>query len=130
MPWNGSSEVIASVLRRLGIDPAERFGKQDQDPEYTSCRTEEVAQYFDLYSTEGLSAGERAVLCCFILESLNDLIQSGCPHVQQNSMIDELMASDGHAEELAYWMNTDDPDEDHWWPITKVLLRRRNAMRR
>lgn len=130
MPFNGPSEAIASVLRRLDVDPVERFNEHDQDPEYTSCRPEEVTRYFDLYSTASLPSSERAVLCCFMLESLNELVQDGRPHVQQDLMVDVLMASSEHAEELAYWMNTSDPDEENWWPITKVLLRRRHAMRR
>ena len=27
-----------------------------------------------------------------------------------------------HHEELAYWMDTSDPDEESWWPIAKVLI--------
>ena len=129
MPFNAPKEAIYSVLRRLRIDPAERITERDQDPEYTACRSEEIPQYFELYSEFDLSRNERAVLCCFMLEGLNELIQNGNPHTLQDRIIDALMATDEHAQELAYWMDTSDQDQDqeNWWPITTALQRRLRA---
>ncbi len=118
-------QTIASVLRRLGIDPATRIGELDQDAEYTACRTDELPAYFQLYKSDGLSNEELAVLCCFLLETMNDCMGMGSPHPLQEQIMDALFDNqDLHAGELAYWMDTSDPDPEHWWPITKTLLER------
>lgn len=123
MPYPGSRDAIGSVLRRLGIDPSDRIDAFDQDEEYTSSRHTELPEYFHLYGEENLTVDERAVLCCFLLESLNECIQAGEPHPLQASIFAVLFANrDLHAAELGYWMNTSDPDEDNWWPITRPLL--------
>lgn len=33
-------------------------------------------------------------------------------------------AGEIHVAELAYWMNTSDPDTENWWPIAEALLAR------
>jgi hypothetical protein len=121
--FDGPNRVIASVLAKLGIDPRERLTDDCQDPEYTSCRTEELPSYFQLYARGDITSEERQVLCCFLLEGLNDSIQSGTPHPLQSSIFDALFdAGDEHRAELAYWMETSDPDQANWWPITAALL--------
>jgi hypothetical protein len=128
MPFNSPPETIAKVLQRLGIDPIERIFVGDQDPEYTACRSEELPMYFQLYSDADLAPKERAVLCCFMLECLNEFIQNGTHHALQNEILETLMASEEHSKELAYWMDTSDPDQENWWPITKTLLRHRKSI--
>lgn len=95
----------------------------DQDAEYTSCRRTEAADYFRLYREENLTVDERAVVCCFLLESLNDCIQAGEPHPLQEPIFAALFANrEIHSAELKYWMDTSDLDEDNWWPVARPLL--------
>jgi hypothetical protein len=124
MPYQGPPQMIASVLKKLGIDPDQRIGMFDQDPEYTACEAEEIPLYFSLYGSEGLEIGERMVLCCFMLEGLNERIQAGDPHPLQEQIFKALFdASEIHADELAYWMdNSQSENEDDWWPITRPIL--------
>ena len=111
------------MLGRLGIDPCDRLDNADQDAEYTSCRRTEVPEYFRLYREKDLTVDERAVVCCFLLESLNDCIQAGEPHPLQESIFATLFANrEIHSAELEYWMDTSDPDEDNWWPVARPLL--------
>jgi hypothetical protein len=131
MPYEGSYQTIQSVLSRLGIDPRERMDELDQDPEYTACRSEEIPSYFRLYTEGVLDADERAVLCCFLLEGLNERIQTGAPHPLQEDILTTLFAAgEIHAAELAYWMDSSDPDEENWWPITTALLHHRDRSSR
>ena len=39
-------------------------------------------------------------------------------------------AGNEHAAELAYWMDTSDPDPENWWPITSHLIWHRDARER
>ena len=130
MPYEGPNQAIASVLCKLGIDPHERMDESDQDAEYTACRTEEISSYFELYSRDIVDPNERAVLGCFLLEGLNECIQVGNPHPLQDGILLALFgAGEIHATEFEYWMDTSDPDEENWWPITKVLLEYRERHR-
>ena len=124
MPFDGPVRVaVAKVLIKLGIDPRDRLGEHDQDPEYTSCRSDEIPSYFALYAHGELEPAERAVLCCFLLEGLNELIQAGTPHPLQAAIFNALFdAEELHRVELAYWMDTSDPERENWWPITGALL--------
>jgi hypothetical protein len=126
MGYDGPRATIELVLRKLSIDPRERMEAGDQDPEYTACRAEEIVRYFQLYKEANLTSDERAVLCCFLLQCLNDHAQDGAPHPLQEDIIASLFGADSiHSAELDYWMDTSDPDEENWWPITKALLRHR-----
>ncbi len=127
MPFNKAKAAILTVLPRLGIDPTERVWESDQDPEYTACRAEEIPQYFQLYLEGELSADERAVLCCFLFEGLNDFASNGDAHVLQDEIIDVLVATDEHAEEVAYWMCMSEPDPENWWPIAASVRHRVSA---
>ena len=49
MPFDRPAETIRRVLTKVGVDPATRIEPHDQDPEYTSCRPEELPAYFRLY---------------------------------------------------------------------------------
>jgi len=123
MPYSGPRGAIRAVLVKLGIDPVERVDASDQDPEYTACRSEELDSYFRLYR-ETADLNERAVLCCFLLDGLNELIQDGCPHPREAEILNALIgAGEVHAAELSYWADTSDPDPENWWPITNTLLR-------
>jgi hypothetical protein len=108
-------EMVAHVLHRLGIDPHTRSGPLDQDAQYTACRAAELPLYFDLYKGTGISDDDKRVLCRFLLEGLNEYAMSG-EHILHDVVVHALMDDEElHREELHYWMNTDDPDEDHWW---------------
>lgn len=123
VPFNEPSDAIVRVLLKIGADPAERLSPRDQDPEYTACRSEELPAYFELYLHGALDASERAVLCCFLLEGLNDFCSGGVPHPLQTAIFCALFdAGQLHANELAYWTDTSDSDPNNWWPITKHLL--------
>lgn len=116
-------EMVAHVLRLLGIDPQVRLSPLDQDAQYTACRAEELPLYFDLYRSIGVSADDKRVLCSFLLEGLNEHAMSG-GHILHDEVLHMLMDDEElHREEFQYWMNTDDPDEEHWRPVTKGLLR-------
>src|SRR3989442_12270445 len=110
MPYSGPHSAIVTVLIKLGIDPRERVDDSDQDPEYTACRSEELDSYFDLYQKTA-DLNERGVLCCFLLDGLNELIQDGHPHPRQAEILTALVdAGEVHAAELSYWANTSAPN--------------------
>ena len=122
MSYDGPWEAIESVLVKLNIDPRMRLDELDQDPEYTACRCEELEQYLNLYRSGSLSADERAVIACFMLEGLNEFASSDRVHPLEQAIFETLVKAGDHALELAYWMDTSGTDETHWWPITKRLL--------
>lgn len=131
MPFNKPADAIRRVLFKVGVDPATRIGPYDQDPEYTSCRCEELPAYFRLYQDGPTDPDERAVLCCFMLECLNEFCADGTEHPLQHAVFDALLdAGDAHAEELAYWSDSDDPDPDNWWPIATAIVKHRAARSR
>jgi hypothetical protein len=126
LPFNKPSDAIVRVLLKVGANPADRIDEFDQDPEYTACRSEELPLYYQLYAHGALDTSEREVLCCFMLEGLNDFCSEGIAHPLQGAIFDALIdAGDLHAEELAYWSDTSDPDSENWWPITQPLLAHR-----
>jgi hypothetical protein len=128
MSFDEPADAIVRVLRKIGVDPQERILEFDQDPEYTACRAEELPVYFNLYARCDTDVSERAVLCCFLLEGLNEYCAAGAPHSLQSQIFDTLFDADPlHADELAYWMNTSDPDPENWWPITIWLVKCRVA---
>lgn len=128
MPFNKSTDAIRRVLARVGVDPSTRLDANDQDPEYTSCRREELAAYFLIYRDGSIDPDERAVLSCFMLESLNDFCAAGSPHPLQAAILDALLdADDTHADEIAYWSDSGDPNPGNRWPIAEHILRHRAA---
>ena len=34
---------------------------------------------------------------------------------------------DIHETEIEYWTNTEEPNEENWWPITNYILRWKNT---
>lgn len=74
MGFNGPTAVVEAVLVKLGIDPRER-NLDCQDREYTVCRSTELPLYFELYTRGPITDDERRVLCCFLLECLNEQMQ-------------------------------------------------------
>ncbi|REJ89359.1 MAG: hypothetical protein DWQ29_07740 [Planctomycetota bacterium] len=122
MPFGFSD--IENVLRRIGVDPSTRVGSGDQDAEYTSCRIAELSEYIRLYERVDTPESEKHVLCCFMLECLNEVVQSGATHPLEDRILHALFDNRRiHEEELSYWMDTSDPNSDNWWPITHVLLK-------
>jgi hypothetical protein len=131
MPFDKPSETIRRVLTKVGVDPATRIHAYDQDPEYTSCRPEELPAYFRLYQDSATDVDEKAVLCCFMLECLNDFCANEMVHPLQHEIFDALLdAGDVHAAEIAYWSESDDPDPENWWPIAQSLLEHKAARSR
>jgi hypothetical protein len=122
VPYAGPHQAVESVLWKLGIDPRQRLHGAAQDAEYTACDATELGAYLELYRAGGLSHDERAVLACFMLESLNDMAAVGVEHSLQQDVLGALLSAGVHQDELAYWSDTSDPDEGHWWPLTSVLL--------
>lgn len=129
MPFNKPRDAICRVLRKIGVDPNMRITAFCQDPEYTSCRHDEIEAYLELYRHGSIDHEEREVLCCFMLQGLNDLCAEGTPHPLQAQVFEAIFnAQESHAEELKYWMNINsDHDPDNWWPITTYLLEYRNC---
>ncbi len=116
-------ESIRRVLKRLAIRPEDRIAPHAQDLEYTACRSDELDAYIDLYASSELDDGERGVLCCFILESMNEIIQLGKTHSRQGQALTMLFSNEElHRHELEYWMDASDPNEEDWWPITLTPL--------
>ena len=116
-------EAAHSVLTKLGVDPGSRFGPDDQDFQYTACRVEEFDSYVGLYSSDGLSDREKRILGCFMLEGLNEHLQTtGAAHPRQGEAF-ELLHADRyiHESELEYWSDGTDPNPDNWWPIAEYL---------
>jgi hypothetical protein len=117
-------EAAAKLFEKLGIEPSSRFAEHEQDFEYTSCKLEEIEQYLALYLQPDTSPKEKRVLGCFFFECLNEYVVI---HKKSHSLFSKIMAVvyddiGIHKSELAYWMNTEDPNEDNWWPITRYLL--------
>jgi hypothetical protein len=122
MRFNGPSETVQHVLSKLGIDPVTRIDCFDQDPQYTACRPDELPAYLSLYEDPSTDSDERAVLCSFMLEGLNDFCQEGTTHPLQQRIFDALLAKgEAHSMELAYWSESDDPDPTNWWPIAEHI---------
>jgi hypothetical protein len=131
MPFNKPAGTIGRVLTKIGVDPATRIDAYDQDPEYTSCRTEELPAYLRLYRDGSTDSDERDVLCCFMLECLNDVCHDGTVHPLQHEIFDALLnAGDAHAEEIAYWSESDDPDPENWPPIAEFVREHKAARSR
>lgn len=105
MPFHGPVDAIERVLRKLGLDPRKRITEFCQDPEYTACRADELPAYFELYCSAGragLDPSERDVLCCFLLEALNDFCANGTPHDLQLRILEALFAAEeAHGDETA-----------------------------
>jgi hypothetical protein len=112
---------IAAVLLTLGKDLRLRLEPYDQDPQYLACDVEELGEYIDLYEKPDTTAPARHVLCCFMLQCLNSTC--GEPHPLQSRIFSRLFENRSlHAKELAYWMNTGEPDPENWFPLTTHLL--------
>ena len=122
-------DAANKILERLGVDPSTRIDEQDQDFEYTSCIVEETEQYLDLYKQESISEAEKRVLGCFLFECLNEYVHSNDKEHKLFKEIMYLLYSDEHIHktEIEYWTNTEDPDEENWWPITSYILRWKNT---
>ena len=128
MPFDKPKDAIRRVLAKVGVDPVTRIHADDQDPEYTSCQPEELSDYFRLYQDGSTDPDERAVLCCFMLECLNDFCAEGAAHPLQGAVFDALLdAGDTHATEIAYWSESDDPDPENWWPIAESIIEHKAA---
>lgn len=118
-----SHAQIAAVLAKLGVESAERMDEFDQDAQYTACHASELHAYFELYRSGKASAVDRGVLCCFIMESLNDLISERLLTDAEESILMVVLDSSEHRAEIAYWAETSEPEPDNWWPITHAILR-------
>lgn len=115
------TEAVASVLRKIGVDPDTRIGWGDEA--YTACGMGEVERYLDLYFLPDTDKYEKRVLGCFLLQSLDDYRCSmDRPHTLQN-LIFALLCMDEtiHASEITYWSDLSDPDETAWWTIAREL---------
>lgn len=122
-------DAATNVFEKLGVDASTRFDEKDQDFEYTSCRLEETEQYLDLYKQESTSESEKRVLGCFLFECLNEYVQN---NDKQHELFKEVMHllhrdEDIHETEIEYWTNTEEPNEENWWPITNYILRWKNT---
>ena len=115
--------AIKSVLRKVGIEFKTR-SLNCQDAKYTTCRLEELDQYVELYSKIDTTVCEKRVLGCYFLQCLNQHFQNfdKADQVQDKAFKLLHFDIDIHENELEYWMNTEDPCEDHWWSITKEIL--------
>ncbi len=124
-----SIDAIGSVLRKIGVNPSTRHNSYDQDPEYTTCKIEELEQYLNLYENDGTSIYEKRVLGCYFFECLNEHLQSyKKAHPQQISIFNLLLNDiEIHESEFEYWTDISEPDEENWWPITKEILKWRNT---
>ncbi|TQV73893.1 hypothetical protein FLL45_13595 [Aliikangiella marina] len=113
----------------MGVGPASR-DLNCQDYEYTTCRMEELEQYFQNYSKSDTTVQEKRVLGCYFMEGLNDFVSAhNIKHPLQDQILEILHKDlDIHQAELDYRVETDDPVEEHWWPIRKYVLKwRMNA---
>lgn len=112
-----------SVLEKIGITPSSRLDRYDQDPEYTTCRLEEIEKYIELYKKPDTSIYEKRVLGCYFLECMNEYIQAeNTSHLLQEEAFSLLHSDiDIHESEIAYWSDTSDPNKVHWWPIAETL---------
>ncbi len=117
-------DAINSVLKKLSIEPSDRYDAYDQDYEYTTCRLEELENYVNLYNENDTTICEKRVLGCYFLECLNEYVQAyDRVHPVQGKVL-QLLFMDIiiHDKELKVWSNTAEQDESLWWPITKYLI--------
>lgn len=123
--------AIDSVLAKIGVDPAKRYGEFDQDHEYTTCRLEELHRYVDVYKSKGATNPEKRVLGCYFFECLNEYVQKERESHPLQEEIFSLLHEDEwiHKTELEYWSNTSEQDPDNWWPITTYVLSWRRTTR-
>ncbi len=117
-------DAASSVLRKLQIAPNTRFDEHDQDFEYTSCRVEEIDLYFDLYLKPDTTLEEKHLLGCYMIETLNDYVSIKNKQHPLQDQIFNLLHRDIylHVNELEYRLDSEDSNEEHWWPIKKYLL--------
>lgn len=120
-------EAAKSIFKKLNIDVSDR-DMYCQDFQYTTCRYDELAQYFYLYKQSDTTAEEKRVLGCYLLDCLNGYVEPPDKvHPLQNEVF-KLLYSDIeiHKTELEYWSDTQDRDEFERWPICKYLLQWQN----
>ncbi len=113
-----------SILEKIGVNPSTRFDEYDQDYEYTSCRLEELEEYLVLYEKKDTSDQEKRVLGCFLLECNNEYIWlNNSTHFTFDKVMNLLHNDINiHENELAYWSNTEDSNEENWWGIARFIL--------
>jgi hypothetical protein len=118
-----SIDAVITILQKLGIDPASR-DLDCQDFEYTTCRMEELELYLELYQRSDTTIYEKRVLGCYFMEGLNDFVSEyQVKHKIQDQLLELLYRDiEIHRRELNYRIETDDPHEEHWWPIRKYVI--------
>lgn len=116
-------QAAKSVLVKLGVHPSSRIDANEQDFQYTACRVGELEQYIALYRESNTSDQEKRVLGCFLLESLNEYLQShDRPHPLQGEAIGLLHTElEIHEPELKYWSVCTSPNPEEWWPIAEHI---------
>ena len=117
-------DAARNILRKLGVEPESRFGKGDQDFEYTACEMEELGQYVSLYNRNDTALLEKRVLGCFFMEGLNDYVSTNdSKHPLQDEILTILHRDIKiHHYELDYRTDTEGRKEGEWWPICKYIL--------
>ena len=112
-----------SVLKKIGVDLNSR-NMDCQDFEYTTCEIEEIEKYIKLYETKDTTIGEKRVLVCYLLDSLNYYIaDKGRPHILQNKAFKLLFLDKNiHKNELEYWSEISENPENDWW-IAEYLVK-------
>ena len=86
-----------------------------------------MEQYFELYHSGKLLDDEKRVLCCFMIESLNEFAHSQ-EHRLHDIIANALFDDEAlHRDVLDYWIHADNPDEANCWPVRKGLLRILNS---
>jgi len=116
-------DAAFSVLEKIGVDPNSR-DLHCQDFEYTTGKMEELDKYLEVYKRTDTTVYEKRLLGCYFMEGLNDYVSvNDVNHPLQNQIFEILHRDfDLHHRELEYRVETDDPNEDHWWPIRKYVI--------
>lgn len=114
-----------SVLTKIGVGWESRIDEFDQDFEYSSCRSEELESYIDLYCQQETSIEEKRILGCYMMECLNDhLTKIGTHHEIQGKAFKMLFNDEEvHRQEIQYRLELEDGIEEHGWPIRDELLK-------
>lgn len=118
-----SIEAVVSILKKVGVEPASR-DLNCQDYEYTTCRMEELEQYFQIYNRHDTTTREKRVLGCYFMQGLNDFVSM---YQTKHPLQDQIFAIlhrdiEIHQVELEYRVETEDLEEEHWWPIRKYIV--------
>jgi len=110
-----------SILDKLEIDKSKLY-LGCQDWEYTLADDKYLKEYIELYRAEETTDLEKRVLGCFIIQSITDLLPTNITKQEVRKSL-AMLARDFeiHKEELEYWSNFEEDNEENWFYVTRYI---------